>query len=622
MIDRSHCVGAYLRRAALACLILATGCGPQQQVKPTAPAAPPPTAAAEALLRNGDFPGAAAEYQRLAATADSEKSARYDVLAALAYIDAGDRAAAQTVLESTPAAVSLMSLYSLALAAADDLESGTDAAKARLRTVDPAQLTAYERNVYQRTLGRIALADHDYAQAATAFIAADAYALPPAPRATLHRDIWLALSHMDERSLAAAATSTAQQAGWYDLARMVRPNLHDSASLAASVDAWRAEHPSHPANISLVEELFELSESLSATARHIALLLPFDGEFAGAAFAVRDGFLTAWYADSGNSSRPVVSVYTANAQTINAVYDEAVANGADLIVGPLEKPAVEALINRVELPVRTLTLNTSDATRSANSLGSVGLFQFGLTPEDEARAIAENTWADGHARVVAIGPDTVWGSRVITAYTAEWTKLGGTVLSKVTYGGEASSFARAVKQALNIDLSEARAAALRSALGIPIHFEPRRRADVDAIFLAGYPISTRQLLPQFRYFRAESVPMYSTSATFSGRVDPGADQDLDGLRFGDMPWLFGESDRASLTLFKRNWPDSAPGAGRLFAFGMDAYRILPYLARMRQQPGLHVPGNTGVLHMDADGRIVRDLTMARFVGGVPQPLGQ
>jgi outer membrane PBP1 activator LpoA protein len=89
-----------------------------------------------------------------------------------------------------------------------------------------------------------------------------------------------------------------------------------------------------------------------------------------------------------------------------------------------------------------------------------------------------------------------------------------------------------------------------------------------------------------------------------------------------MPWLFGQSDRASLDLFRTNWRDSPAGAGRLFAFGLDAYRILPYLARMRHEPNLRIPGSTGVLHMDSGGRVVRDLTMARFVKGVPRLLNE
>jgi len=569
-------------------------------------------------IRSGDFLGAAQEYARLAATA-TPQSARYSALAAIAYVDAGDSDSARAILQSEPGGTS--AIYELAKASAEDLSGGTDAAAAALGNASYNSLTPYQRNVYKRTEGRIELARGNFGAAAAAFVAADAYPLPAEARAELHKDTWLALSRMDDTDLAAGmANAQGREAGWYALAISARATLHDSAALATSVENWRASHPDHPANASLIEYLYEVSESLAAQARHIALLLPFSGHYANAANAIKDGFLSAWYAAAGSSGRPIVSVYNADAETIVAVYDTAVANGADFIVGPLEKPAVEALMQRQELPVRTMALNSGAITGTAATANETGFFQFGLTPENEAASVADKAWSDGHTRVVAMTPQTNWGRRVSGAFAQRWENLGGTILSEVTFGGEDTTYAGAVKQALNIDLSEARAAELRRALGRTIHFEPRRRADVDAIVLAGFPVSARQLLPQFRYFRAESVPMYATSHAYSGRNNPGLDQDLDGLRFGDMPWLFGTSDSANRDMFRRNWPDTAAGSGRLFAFGLDAYRILPYLFRMRHQPGLRIPGSTGVLHMDSKGHVVRDLAWAQFASGIPVPL--
>ena len=109
----------------------------------------------------------------------------------------------------------------------------------------------------------------------------------------------------------------------------------------------------------------------------------------------------------GAAQRPVVSVYNANASNIAAVYDTAVANGADTVVGPLEKAAVAVLAGRAELAARTLALNTTDG----DSNHAFNFFQFGLTPEDEAIATADKVWADGYARVVAMAPLGPWGER-------------------------------------------------------------------------------------------------------------------------------------------------------------------------------------------------------------------
>lgn len=605
------------RIALLFSLVLFAACGPQQAVKPTAPAAPPPDAAALSQQRNGNFLAAAEEYVRLANTG-SPQAGRYRSLAAIAYADGGDFAAARSVLEQQPAAAD--ALYTLAVAASDDLSDGGAMAAQQLAAVDYSRLTPYGRSVYERVRGRLALARRNYAEAAKAFIAADSYPLPNTQRGQLHKDTWRALAAMDATGLGAMrATATGREAGWLTLAITARPALHDSAALAAAIESWRTTHPQHPANASLVEHLYEVAESLAAGTRHVALLLPLDGRYADAANAVKDGFLSAWFADPQTDSRPVVSVYAVSDETVNAVYDEAVRNGADFVVGPLTKPAVENLIRRPELPVRTLTLNSTTGAAPAVAAGAA-FFQFGLTPENEARSVAEKAWTDGHSRAIVMAPRTDWGKRVAAAFRERWQALGGTLLSEVPFGDEETTYSRAVKAALNIDLSESRAGELRRALGRTIHFEPRRRADVDAVFLAGFPGSARQLMPQFRYFRAEDVPMYATSHAYEGRPTPGLDQDLDGLVFGDMPWLFGAPGSANIDMFKRYWPDSAPGSGRLFAFGLDAYRVLPYLVRMRHQPGLRIPGSTGVLHMNGDGHVVRDLAWAKFAGGLPSPL--
>ncbi len=598
-------------------VVLLVACGPQQAVKPVAPAAPPPDAAALSQLRGGNFLAAAEEYVRLANTGSPE-AGRYRSLAAIAYADSGDFAAARNVLGQQPAAAD--ALYTLALAASDELSDGGAMAAQQLAVVDYGRLNPYQRSVYERVRGRLALARQDFAEAAKAFIAADTYPLPRTQREELHRDTWRALSSLDETALGAArATATGREAGWLALAMAARPALHDSAALATAIERWRTTHAGHPANASLVEYLFELGENLTAGTRHVALLLPLDGRYADAANAVKDGFLSGWFADPQTDSRPLVSVYSVSDDTINAVYDEAVENGADFVVGPLTKPAVENLMRRAELSVRTLALNSGTGTGPATSAGAA-FFQFGLTPENEAKSVADKAWADGRSRAIVMAPRTDWGKRVSAAFRERWQELGGTLLSEVPFGGEETTYSRAVKAALNIDLSESRAGELRRALGRTIHFEPRRRADVDAIFLAGFPVSARQLMPQFRYFRAQDVPMYATSHTYEGRPNPGLDQDLDGLVFGDMPWLFGAPGSANIDMFKRYWPDSAAGSGRLFAFGLDAYRLLPYLVRMRHQPGLRIPGSTGVLQVNSDGHVIRDLAWAKFAGGLPKPL--
>ena len=89
-----------------------------------------------------------------------------------------------------------------------------------------------------------------------------------------------------------------------------------------------------------------------------------------------------------------------------------------------------------------------------------------------------------------------------------------------------------------------------------------------------------------------------------------------------MPWLFGTVDADSYGLVRRSWPGPAQTYTRLYGFGIDAYRILPFLSRMRARPTMRVPGVTGDLWMDADGVLHRNMSWIKFVEGVPTAIDE
>ncbi len=91
---------------------------------------------------------------------------------------------------------------------------------------------------------------------------------------------------------------------------------------------------------------------------------------------------------------------------MDAFYQQAAADGVELVVGPWEKPLVRQLANRAQLPITTLALNYADNEQQAPEQ----LFQYGLAAEDEARLAADRAWADGMRRAAALVPKTLGGS--------------------------------------------------------------------------------------------------------------------------------------------------------------------------------------------------------------------
>jgi outer membrane PBP1 activator LpoA protein len=211
---------------------------------------------------------------------------------------------------------------------------------------------------------------------------------------------------------------------------------------------------------------------------------------------------------------------------------------------------------------------------------------------------------------------------VTEAFRTHWQAMGGEVVEVSTYAPDTKDFAAPIKLLLNIDESEARVAELRKTVGRDLQTEPRRRQDADMLFLAAFPLQARQLRPQLQFFRAETLPVYATSHVYVGAPDSHRDVDLDGIAFADMPWILNEGivPGSVRDIVQRHWPEEAATYGRLYALGADAYRLLSNLDRLRGEPGYRLDGDTGVLLMNDRGQILRQLTWARFTGGIPTPI--
>ena len=434
-----------------------------------------------------------------------------------------------------------------------------------------------------------------------------------------HRRIWrlVTQSRTPVNLLALPKTVSATVRGWLVLGDITRNIWQQPQNLLQQIKAWQANYPDHPANQDIVPELIAKQKELVTYPAHVAVLLPFSGPYQSAADAIRDGLLTAYFQLARNSNAPAITLYDSGgtAQSAQAAYQKAVAAGADMVVGPLLKDAVGGIAALGSLPVPVLALNTLETNQPAPS----NLYQFGLPPTDEAAQVADRLMAQGLTRGVALVPQSNWGTRVLNAFSARFTQLGGTLLGTQTYQAAASDYSVPITRLLNLDQSQYREEQLAAFLGTRLQFEPRRRQDIQFIFLAARPSDAKLIRPQLRFYHAIHVPVYSISQVYQ----PGepADTDLDGITFDDMPWTLESSGAAADTSKKvaALWPNNFHANGRLYALGFDAWRLVPLLYKGRNFT-TPVQGMTGLLSMDSAGRIHRQLDWATFNGGVPELL--
>jgi len=585
-----------------------------------------PDAGAFALFHQGNYRRAADEFMRLAELYP-ENSTAYRLQAAAALIENGDTGRAEAILGSLPVVETdkSLQLHKSVLQARIALDRGRAGRALELLQISvPENTRPALFEAFHLTRARAFTQHNNYLAAAGELIRLAARPSSSGARPENIRQIWRYLTGLDPDELVKAQDSTSrQEIPWLELAVIVKSYLASPERLTAALDDWKAAYPGHPAGLLILPEITAISARLAVRPQQIALLLPLNGGFEKYAERIRDGFLSAWFHEE--QYKPEIRIYDAGSLNFIEVYRQAVADGAEFIVGPLEKQAVRQLLEMESPPVRTLALNQVDSPGMTVGSGQFpepvpDLVQFGLPPEDEAIQVARRGILEGYNRVLIITSSDNYGSRVAGTFTEEWQQSGGQILKIVRYDPETNDFISPVKRLLNIDSSELRINKLRQRLSRNLISTGRLREDAELIFMVADSPAARQIAPQLRFLRAETIPIYTISHVYTGRPNPQADKDLNGIEFVDIPWLLrhGHEQSGLYRQVRKSWGTASTVFPRYYAFGIDAFHLLPRLTALALDPKHRYSGETGSLYMTAGGIIRRDLAWARFVEGVPR----
>ena len=536
---------------------------------------------------HGDYSGNAKEYQRRAESASGRMRSDYLLSAAEAWLQAkqlSEAAAAVRNARPDPRDLTQTARARLLAARVAQAQERSNAVLSALEGLpQPATPTATRLQVAE--LRSWALLTQGQGTAA-ARVLADAAPLLVDPDSvrTNRKALWEALRTVSDSELLDLAASPHPILGpWAELALLQRTQ-RNAGGLESAVQSWRQRHRVHPVTQDLITEL--LSQPLPpppppvpVPPTQVALLLPSEGPAAKAAAAVQDGFLAAWYV-APPSDRPTLIFQPFTRGAIRTAYQTAVRAGAALIVGPLGKDEVQSL-TQDPISRTTLALNYLPEKTTAPA----HLYQFGLAPEDEARQIAQQAWLEGRTHAFTVTQKGDWGDRVVQAFQAQWETLGGTLARTL------------IAESTPEELS----AALRTSVS----------TTSDFIFLATPPEPARQLVPVLREAR---LAVYATSHVLSG-----TDQDavLGDFKVLELPWMVApDSAAASLrTELERLWPGDFLTYRRLYALGVDAFRLTGELAHLESDPSARLAGTTGSLALDPGRRIVRQAVWAQVSNG-------
>jgi outer membrane PBP1 activator LpoA protein len=601
--------------AALALALLLPACS---LIKPEQPEPSSAQERAQRLALAGNHAQAAAAYADLAAQSPPDRD-NYELLSAEQWVLANNVTQAKQAFAAVSPQARTTMPASRALVAAEIALAERDGITA-IHELDTIAVPTSPQlaQSYWWLRGKAAFLSGHPVEGTRAFVERERY-IADAQALRASREELLVLirdAALRGASLKAPPQTDALVVGWLALGPIATDAARNPTHAAAALADWKRTFPQHPGG----DIVLAAAASPGAPAgpagplqnaatpavpaifhEQLALLLPLSGRSESVGTAVRDGFIAA-YLQQDPATRPLLKVYDTVAESVPGAYRHAIADGAAFVVGPLTKEDVAAVVAVRAARTPELALNFLGDTVSAGT----EFYQFALLPEDEARGVARRLIADGKMRGVALIAQGELGTRVQKAFVDEFSQHGGTLVDGGRFDTARADFSDIIKQVLQVHV---------------VKGEPStHRSDVDFIFLEGPPAAARLILPQLKFNYAGDVPVYATSDSFEPNA--GANSDLDGLLFADMPWLVSADPSVDQIRdsVRAAWPSRTARLDRLYAFGFDAYHLVPAIESNALSSAQGVAGMTGLLSLDDRQRVRRELEWVQVRSGFPQPL--
>ncbi len=454
--------------------------------------------------------------------------------------------------------------------------------------------------------------------------------------------IWQTLLKMPVEQLQAERSQSVDDAytAWLELAVIHYTNQIDIAQQVEQVQDWLQRWPMHSAANHLPKSIKVLKKSAATRPEKIVALLPLSGPLSEAGKAVQEGLATAYFTALNEGwELPTITSYDTHQYSIEQLYAQATRDGADLIIGPLEKDKVSVLLTMpTDIPILALnyisdtpklddTAHVDAVSQDTNNAiandtirimpAPLNIIQFGLAAEDEALQLANIARETNYRNAIIIQSSADWSKRASHVFSQQWMASGGTIVGNTTLT-EAKNYSAEIENSLLLPTSNARHQRLENIIGQRIEFTPRRRNDIDVIVIFANSKQTRSIKPLLAYHYAGKLPVYGSSHINNGIEQSTKNRDLNGIVFNEIPWVL-ESNSLKPQVAARYIKNKK--LGRLFAMGLDAFYLHPRIEQLKQAPDSQLQGMTGRLSLQ-NNRIVRELQMAEFAKGKAKKTAQ
>ncbi|MBG0709577.1 penicillin-binding protein activator [Enterobacter hormaechei] len=314
-----------------------------------------------------------------------------------------------------------------------------------------------------------------------------------------------------------------------------------------------------------------------------------------------------------------LKIYDTSAQSLDQVLAQVQQDGASIVVGPLLKNNVEALM-KSNTTLNVLALNQPEQVQNR-----ANICYFALSPEDEARDAARHIHEQGKQAPLLLIPRSTLGDRVANAFAQEWQTLGGGVVLQQKFGS-ASELRAGVNGGAGIALNGSPVSASLPQQqsvtigGLTIPAPPTDAqisggGKVDSAYIVATPEEIAFIKPMIamRNGSQSGATLYASSRSAQGTAGPDFRLEMEGLQYSEIPMLAGSNPQLMQQALGAVRNDYS--LARLYAMGVDAWALANHFTQMRQVPGFELNGNTGDLTADQDCVINRKLSWLKYQQG-------
>lgn len=414
--------------------------------------------------------------------------------------------------------------------------------------------------------------------------------------------------------------------GWVELASITKNidiSLSNSNNFDQQIANWQQKFVNHPAK-NYINNSYHADKNST-----IVVLLPLTGSLSSTANAIKQGIITAYYQDPNQQKPELIFIDTKNKpKEIQKYYDQALNYNPNFIIGPLDKSSVDTIAQNYNTPIIIALNYLSD---NVNQNNNTNFFQFGISAEDEAEQAAYKAWNEGYKKALLLvdNNNQQWSERISQVYSHRYQQIAGKIANTVKIKAN-TNIKSMINNLLDTETSLARKKTLELVINNKLAFVPRRRQDIDHIFLVASPTIAKQIKPILKFYYADDLPVISTSNIYNYNYKTNFNNnlinDLDGITFCDIPWIIQSENNTNNTFINLNntWKNQTNFNNniRLYALGVDAYNLSYNLSKLTAVREIGIDSNTGHLYLDKNNKIHRLLAWAMIQDGKPKMINK